>query len=599
MLAVIVQNNNRKKAANCLARCVADGTGSILTQNNALLTNRTRLRAAGRMPIITWAMATLNQTYWTAGFLNERFPAPISPLGWSVVGPLFEEYALRDPLRFMGYPQAESIPATRLVHGHPYANVLVFQVLYNPFPDRFLPLDAVRYFPGADTGWRKRAPYPRSILNPRFLASILVHFARDPVNWSPFNFWRWDRYTHRHDRLVEELNARLDRAVEPREILSVVDRSIQVHAELLKIHRWSLTYADIFVRWLTNLAGNNSLSLIAQVPNLTTAVDRDLHGLAHLAEQLGLQLQSEEGLSNALAKPEFADAVMEFLVRHGHRSFSLDLGQPTFAEDPPAFLRLLQHGTELGPSGWTSESAANAIRSSFSPMKRIILSVVLRFARRYAAMREDQRYYWQKSLAVTRRAYLMLGKYVNERTWTSSKEDIFFATASEISAYFDGRMAGPELGEVILSRRELWRKYETEYTQSPERAYPAFLLDDQPVRGAPAGPADIWQGRGVSPGLARGHARVIMDARELSRVSMGEVLVAPATDPGWTPVFDRLTALVVERGGVLAHSAIVAREHGLPAVAGISNITSELSDGDLIEVDGTAGVVRKITPQQD
>ena len=96
----------------------------------------------------------------------------------------------------------------------------------------------------------------------------MAHSARDPVNWSPFNFWNWNRYTRRHNRRVKELNKRLDQAVEPGKSLAVIDRSTHVHAELLKIHRWSLTYADLFVRWLTNLAGNASLSLIVIVPNL-------------------------------------------------------------------------------------------------------------------------------------------------------------------------------------------------------------------------------------------------------------------------------------------------------------------------------------------
>ncbi|HEY6041601.1 MAG TPA: hypothetical protein VIX58_05680, partial [Anaerolineae bacterium] len=86
----------------------------------------------------------MNEIIWTAGFFNERFPAPVSPLGWSVIGPLIEKLALRDPLRWMGFPEAEEIPASRLYHGHPYANVAVFQILYNPFPDFLLPEDAVR-----------------------------------------------------------------------------------------------------------------------------------------------------------------------------------------------------------------------------------------------------------------------------------------------------------------------------------------------------------------------------------------------------------------------------------------------------------------------
>jgi phosphohistidine swiveling domain-containing protein len=539
-------------------------------------------------------MAEASQTFWTAGFLNERFPAPITPLGWSVVGPLFEEYALRDPLRFMGYPEAKKLPAIRLVRGHPYANMLIFQILYNPFPDRLLPADAVRYFPEGDVSWRKRAPYPRSILNPRFLASILTHYSRDPINWSPFNFWQWERYTRRHNQRVAELNARLDRAPMPSEILAIVEGARQTHADLLKIHRWSLTYADLFFRLLTHMAGDTALSLIARVPNLTTRVDQDLRVLALLAGRLGLHLYSDEGLSSALAQPEFARAVSDFLAVHGHRSFSLDIAQPTFRDEPSIFLRLLQPAGEYRTTLQDGESPAGLSRPSLSPLNRFIFDLVFMFARRYASLREDQRYYWQKSLAVTRRSYLMLGAHLQERNWTASREDIFFATATEIAAFFRGQLTGRDLAALISNRRNLWHLYQADYIQSPQRAYPAFLRGDAPLVAETATRSDVWQGRGVSPGLARGRAKVILDPRDLSRVKIGDVLVAPATDPGWTLIFERLTALVVERGGILAHSAIVAREHGLPAVAGISNITRELADGDWIEVDGTRGIVRKI-----
>ena len=99
-----------------------------------------------------------DEVLWTSGFFNERFPAPVSPLGWSLIGPLIEELALRDPLRYLGYPGAETVPLTRVWHGHPYANALAFQIFYKVFPDFILPEDAYRYFPNGDAGIRKRAP---------------------------------------------------------------------------------------------------------------------------------------------------------------------------------------------------------------------------------------------------------------------------------------------------------------------------------------------------------------------------------------------------------------------------------------------------------
>ena len=218
----------------------------------------------------------------------------------------------------------------------------------------------------------------------------------------------------------------------------------------------------------------------------------------------------------------------------------------------------------------------------------------LAFARRYASLREDERYYWQKSLAITRRAYLMLGRSLEKQSVIISADDIFYATASEVTEYFGGQRTAGELALAIQNRRRTWEGYQGEYSKSPALAYPAFLRGDTSLESEVVPRRDTWQGRGVSPGQARGMVRVILDARDLSHVAAGEVLVAPATDPGWTAVFPLLSALVVERGGVLAHSAIVAREHHLPAVAGISNITRELADGEWVDVDGTLGLVRRI-----
>lgn len=539
-------------------------------------------------------MTSVAEDYWTAGFLNERFPAPVSPLGWSVLGPLFDEYALRDPLRFMGYPGAEVIPTTFLRRGHPYANVLIFQILYNPFPNSLLPDDAVRYFPGGEVSWRKRAPYPRSTFNPRFIVSMIAHFVRDPLNWSPFNFVQWRRYEPRHGRIIAELNARLDNAKQANEILEVIASANQSHANLLRIHRWSLTYADLFFKLLEDSAGIPAQALVADVPNLTHEINRELEVLADLAAANHLHFDTADQVSEALAHPLFGEAVGRFQIKHGHRSFSLDIEQPTFRDEPSIWLRLLKALPVATGASSPGQYQASAAFVGMSPIKRFLISILLRFARIYSALREDQRYYWQKSLAVARRAYLLLALKIKDQIGLESTSHIFYATSGEISEYLSGRLSGGDLGRVIQDRRQEWASYREEYTRSPSASYPEFLRGDSPLEGTSIQEGNVWQGRGVSPGKASGSVRVILDASDLARVLAGEVLVAPTTDPGWTSVFSRLSAVVVERGGILSHSAIIAREYRLPAVASIPNVTREVADGDWVEVDGTLGLVRRL-----
>jgi phosphoenolpyruvate synthase/pyruvate phosphate dikinase len=94
-----------------------------------------------------------------------------------------------------------------------------------------------------------------------------------------------------------------------------------------------------------------------------------------------------------------------------------------------------------------------------------------------------------------------------------------------------------------------------------------------------------------SPGVVEGPARVIRDASEFGKLRPGDVLVAPFTNPAWTPLFQRAAAVVVDSGGAASHAAIVAREYGIPAVMGTGDGTRRLKDGAQIRIDGARGVV--------
>ena len=519
-----------------------------------------------------------NEILWTSGFINERLPAPISPLGWSHIGPFIEELALRDPLRCLGYPQAETIPLTRLWRGHPYVNARAFHIFYKVFPDFLLPEDAYRYFPDGDVSIRKRAPYPHWRDAPRVAFAMLRAFLSDPFNVSPLtNYRHWARHTRAQDALIAALRARVDALADaaPGDIFAALRDVERAHRQVLRIHRWSLTDADLtfgllkrlVAAWIDRAHANEiAAQLVADVPNKTLEVD------AALGEIGNWKLET-------------------FLAEHGHRSFSLDIAIPTFAEEPAQIERLIQSGKPMPSSKFSVFSV------QLSGARRWLFNAVLSLAREYVRLREDQRYYWQKSLAVARRLYLMLADRLVADGVIAERAAVFYATHQELAEYFEGRVTQDKVARVIAARREEWRVYEREFMESPTASYPAFLRGDEPVgnarRSVPRLMAQEWRGRAVSPGIARGIARVVLSASELSRVQRGEILVAPATDPAWTPVFARIAGLIVERGGVLSHSAVVAREYRVPAVAGIAGIVDAIRDGDVIEVDGNAGMVKR------
>jgi pyruvate,water dikinase len=101
----------------------------------------------------------------------------------------------------------------------------------------------------------------------------------------------------------------------------------------------------------------------------------------------------------------------------------------------------------------------------------------------------------------------------------------------------------------------------------------------------------LLRGSPGSPGIAEGIVRVVHSGAEFGTLRPGEVLVAPFTNPGWTPLFSRAAAVVVDTGGAGSHAAIVAREYGIPAVMGTADGTRRLVDGTRVRVNGTTGVV--------
>jgi pyruvate,water dikinase len=198
------------------------------------------------------------------------------------------------------------------------------------------------------------------------------------------------------------------------------------------------------------------------------------------------------------------------------------------------------------------------------------------------------------SLALpTRRLVLEIGRRLVAAGQMDAPEQVFhFAFADIICwlhGYWDGEGAR-SLARDRAQRRERWLA-ET----APD------LITEEPdgrLAAAVPHPASLpesggWSGISVSPGTASGVARILRSPTDAAHLRQGDILVAPSTDPGWTPLFLRAAAIVMETGGYLSHGAIVAREYGIPAVANLPGILNALRDGDSITVDGSAGRVMR------
>jgi rifampicin phosphotransferase len=223
-----------------------------------------------------------------------------------------------------------------------------------------------------------------------------------------------------------------------------------------------------------------------------------------------------------------------------------------------------------------------------SPPRSAFLKLLAE-ARCLLQIREDTHFYATLALPILRQTLLELGRRLASVGVFGSPKDVFHLKLGELER-IDGVWPPPprlaeQLRAVVLRRKE--RRAALEGTP---------LIDPRLFRRTePEGDARL-HGTPGSPGVAEGPIRIIRDSSEFGKLRLGEVLVAPYTNPAWTPLFQRAAAVVVDSGGAASHAAIVAREYGIPAVMGTIEGTHSLVDGERVRVDGTRGLVYRAAP---
>ena len=326
---------------------------------------------------------------------------------------------------------------------------------------------------------------------------------------------------------------------------------------------------------------------------------------AHLVRDTPAARLAEDYGTGSLP-PRFQQGLANFLATYGHRSVAeLDLGVPRWSEDPTYVLGILASYQEIRDpaqapdvqfqraieeaEAMVAELTRRATRKSW--LRGLLVGFCLRRARALGGLREMPRFCITLLLSRARALLWPVGKELAQAGRLEKAEDIFFITLPEVSS----ALTGTDL-------RALVRERQASYAQELARRHvPLVLLSDgtEPTARPPvaASAEGALQGTPASPGIVTASARVILDPHG-ARLEHGEILVAPSTDPGWTPLFFTAGGLVMEMGGAMAHGAIVAREYGIPAVVGVPQATERITNGMRLTVDGTAGIV-VIEPASD
>lgn len=338
--------------------------------------------------------------------------------------------------------------------------------------------------------------------------------------------------------------------------------------------------------------------------NITIEMGLALYRLARsLEESVGRQVYDDlPALVRRIEERElpapFLNEWNAFMDSYGFRGPNeLDLAAGRYADDPRLVLEQMRQYALLDES--THESPQHAYerrqherRDTFrallvttrNPLKARLVKRLYRVAEAFSGYREIHKYHLVQASYRVRQRALEAGRALAEHGRLDSAEQVFDLTYDDLHATSDKPQ--PDLRTRAHSNTH----YRRQVQHTPGAHFPVVVDSrghiPRPAR-TDAGPG-VLSGEGVSAGTARGPAKVLSHVGE-KPVLPGEVLVARATDPGWTPLFVNAAGIVLEIGGSFQHGALVAREYGKPCLVGIDGATQQISDGQLIELDGTTG----------
>lgn len=342
--------------------------------------------------------------------------------------------------------------------------------------------------------------------------------------------------------------------------------------------------------------------------NPTTEMDLDLWRLAAGAAPGHRALLRDTPPAELAARYRAGDlpdiGLEAFLRRYGHRAAAeIDVALPRWAEDPtPVFAAVAGYLAADGDGPDPVQRFARAAEEAVAAIDRLVrrarrtrpvrartAGFLLRRSREIAGLRELPKSAYLHALAEMRRQLLAAGADLHERGLLDRPDDIMFLDLREAAAAADG---ADHRALVAVRRAEHERELR-------RRSVPGLLLSDGtvPEALAPTTPAadGVLTGMAAAPGTVTGRVRVVLDPTD-ARIGPGEILVAPTTDPGWTPLFLTAGGLVTETGSPMAHGPTVAREYGIPAVICVRDATSVLTTGQVVTVDGAAGTVTPGSP---
>jgi len=333
----------------------------------------------------------------------------------------------------------------------------------------------------------------------------------------------------------------------------------------------------------------------------------------------GLTAIFDQGADGVLAALEastdddaaaFAAAWTALLAEHGHRGPNeWDMGAASWTTEPTLALGMLERMRHQDDAKAPTEARARAAAEREQLAAELLtmvegdeeahgtLAAGMGSAKVFFQLREKGKNACIRCIHEGKLAMLEVGGRMQTEGHLDDAYDIFMVVDSEMDAYLADPAAMTETIDQRRADLALLATLEPPYIVKLEDGVPP--ISEWAPRGggsvtvAVAG--ELLQGTAGSPGVVSGTARVVLDPSNASVIGPGDIMIAPTTDPSWTPLFLSAEGVVVNVGAVASHAAIVCRELGVPCAVSVIDATSRIPDGATIEIDGSTGAVTVIS----
>lgn len=546
-------------------------------------------------------------SYWSRGNTREVLPQPMSALEWDG-GRVMAQRMLTCGFELSGYPTLPGVRMVAMFQGRAYLDASVIQwvghdalgiaphamnaMLGGPQPDIQVPRPTLL----------QRLNHGLRLLRYLRRAAPLRRRAQDdlPRQFARAQAWLYEALPATPAALGARLREQFLTVAAADDLFFLQGSGGGALSKLL----------DIVERARPGAGHALTAALMAGgEPSVTAAQSYALMALAQLASrepQALAWLRAPERDSAAWADqlpPDsaFRRALADFLARYGHRAvYETYMRNPRWREAPGYVLDSVLNLIGTDPDALRARQEQGArdawrqVRAVLPWWQRPLAARLLAAARIEGAQREAARSVLVAYLAAARRSARELGARL-----MAAADDIFHLTAEEVFALADGRLAPVHAERRAADRRAQLQRWAgtpdidviVEYDNASS-SRPNLAASTATRTAAPAD-ADTWRGTPVSAGRAQGPAFIARDPAQALAMPAGAILIAPSTDPAWTPLFLRAGAVVMEAGGYLSHGAIVAREFGVPALVNVQGILQQAATGELLDVDAAQGVVRR------